>query len=176
MSTTQFVAAPAGEVRFALAPTAFGDFTVVGDDAALISVSFPGAEPPADGSWGSPVDLADHRVLRAAATQLAEFFAGERRSFDLPLRPGGTEFQQAAWTALLAIPYGETRTYGEQARILGRPSASRAVGGANNRNPIPVIIPCHRVVGSSGSLTGYAGGMDLKARLLDLESGQTTLD
>lgn len=173
MSTTSFVTAPAGEVHFAVAPTAFGEFTVVGDDAALISVNFAGAE--SDGSWGSPVDLADHPVLRAAATQLAEFFSGERRAFDLPLRPGGTEFQQAAWTALLAIPYGETRTYGEQARILGRPSASRAVGGANNRNPIPVIIPCHRVVGSTGALTGYAGGMDLKARLLDLESGQATL-
>lgn len=84
MSTTQFVAAPAGEVRFALAPTAFGDFTVVGDDAALISVSFPGAEPPADGSWGSPVDLADHRVLRAAATQLAEFFAGSGAALTCP--------------------------------------------------------------------------------------------
>lgn len=175
MSTPSFVSAPAGELRHAVAPTVLGAFTVIGDDAAITGICFPGARAPNDGSWGRPVDPADHPVLGAAARQLAEFLAGGRTEFDLPLRPGGTEFQRAAWAALLQIPYGRTRTYGQQAGLLGRPGAARAVGGANNRNPIPVVIPCHRVVGSGGALTGYAGGMDLKTALLALESGQPTL-
>lgn len=101
--------------------------------------------------------------------QLAEYFAGCRRSFDLPLEPAGTEFQRRCWQALAAIPYGETRTYAAQAVAVGRPGAFRAVGRANHDNPIGVIIPCHRVVGSDGSLTGYAGGLDMKRRLLELE-------
>lgn len=167
---TTFVTTATGPVHHAVAPTPFGDFTVVADDAAITAIHYPGTEP--QDSWGELVDLADHPLLQRAATQLAEFLAGERRDFDLPLRPAGTEFQQQAWAALVDIPYGQTRSYGQQAETIGRPTAVRAVGAANGRNPIPVVIPCHRVVGSSGLLTGYAGGTDLKERLLSLESGQ----
>lgn len=103
--------------------------------------------------------------------QLAQYFAGERRAFDLPLAPRGTEFERRVWQALLAIPYGETRSYAEVAAAIGRPSACRAVGHANGSNPIAVVIPCHRVIGSDGSLTGYGGGLPLKRFLLDLENG-----
>ena len=101
--------------------------------------------------------------------QLEEYFAGERKAFDLPLAPKGTEFQQKVWKALTEIPYGETRTYGEIAAAVGNPKGARAVGMANNKNPIGIIIPCHRVVGANGKLVGYAGGMEKKAFLLELE-------
>ncbi len=109
-------------------------------------------------------------LLAETARQREEYFARSRRVFDLPLAPRGTEFQRAVWERLLAIPYGETLTYGAIAAQLGRPSASRAVGASNGRNPIGVVIPCHRVVGSTGALTGYAGGLDRKRQLLDLEA------
>jgi methylated-DNA-[protein]-cysteine S-methyltransferase len=175
MTARPFLPHAAGRLRHATAPTTFGDFTLVGDDEALTAVHYPGAEVPPEGSWGEPVDLDDHPLLRAAAAQLAEFLLGERIDFDLPLRPTGTDFQRAAWAALLEIPYGETRSYRQQAEVLGRPTAVRAVGAANGRNPIPVVIPCHRVIGSGGAPTGYAGGVDLKVRLLDLESGRARL-
>jgi methylated-DNA-[protein]-cysteine S-methyltransferase len=108
-------------------------------------------------------------VLVRTAAQLAEYFAGQRRVFDLPLAPRGTEFQRAVWHALRTIPLGETRSYGELAQQLGRPSASRAVGAANGKNPISIIVPCHRVIGSTGHLTGYAGGVAAKRWLLDHE-------
>lgn len=108
-------------------------------------------------------------ILRRAAAQLAEYFAGTRTRFDLPLAPVGTEFQRRVWAATSAIPFGETATYGEIARKIGAPNAARAVGGALNRNPICIVVPCHRVVGSSGKLTGYDGGVDRKAFLLTLE-------
>ena len=108
-------------------------------------------------------------TLAAAAAQLAEYFAGVRRAFELPLAPEGTEFQRSVWNALLAIPYGHTRSYGDVASAIGRPAASRAVGAANGRNPIAIIVPCHRVIGSDGTLTGYGGGMPRKRWLLDLE-------
>jgi methylated-DNA-[protein]-cysteine S-methyltransferase len=114
-------------------------------------------------------------VLERTAEQLAEYFAGERREFDLPLAARGTGFQEIVWRALLAIPFGETCSYGEIAKAIGRPSASRAVGAANGRNPISIIIPCHRVIGSTGELTGYGGGMDNKRWLLDHERAQRTL-
>ena len=101
--------------------------------------------------------------------QLGEYFAGERETFDLPLAPAGTPWQRAVWDALLSVPYGETITYAELAARAGRPGAARAAGAANGRNPISVLIPCHRVVGTSGALTGYAGGVDAKGRLLALE-------
>jgi methylated-DNA-[protein]-cysteine S-methyltransferase len=108
--------------------------------------------------------------------QLDAYFAGRLRVFELPLAPQGTEFQRTVWDALLRIPYGETTSYGALARSLGKPEASRAVGLANGRNPIPIVIPCHRVIGSGGSLTGYGGGLDLKRRLLALERGPGLFD
>jgi methylated-DNA-[protein]-cysteine S-methyltransferase len=112
----------------------------------------------------------DHPILVTTETQLREYFAGTRQSFSVPLDFGGTEFQNQVWQALLAIPFGETRTYSEIARQIGKPAAVRAVGAANGRNPISIIAPCHRVLGSSGQLTGFAGGLPAKAHLLALES------
>ena len=109
---------------------------------------------------------APNDVIRTAADQLGEYFAGERTVFDLPLDPVGTAFQHAAWAVLRTIPYGTTMTYGEQAARVGDPNAARAVGAANGRNPLSVIVPCHRVIGSTGKLTGFAGGLDTKAWLL----------
>jgi methylated-DNA-[protein]-cysteine S-methyltransferase len=109
------------------------------------------------------------KLLDRTARQLDEYFAGRRTEFDLPLGPRGTGFQQLVWRALTTIPFGDTRSYGEQARSIGRPSASRAVGAANGKNPISIIVPCHRVIAGSGELTGYAGGMDAKRWLLDHE-------
>jgi methylated-DNA-[protein]-cysteine S-methyltransferase len=110
-------------------------------------------------------------VLAAAAQQLSEYFAGERRTFTLPLDAAGTPFQRQVWNALLTIPFGETRTYAQIAAQIGRARAVRAVGAANGRNPLGIVAPCHRVIGSSGALTGFAGGLDAKARLLALEGG-----
>lgn len=111
----------------------------------------------------------DHPRLKQAVGELDEYFAGRRQKFSVPLDPVGTEFQMKAWQALLEIPFGETIHYGEQARRIQRPKASRAVGAANGRNPIAIIVPCHRVIGSNGSLTGYAGGIEMKKSLLELE-------
>lgn len=111
------------------------------------------------------------RLLRRTAAELDEYFAGKRRDFTVPLAPRGTEFQRRVWEALRCIPYGQTRTYGEIARAIGAPRACRAVGMANNRNPIAILIPCHRVIGCNGSLTGYAAGIAAKERLLALERG-----
>jgi len=104
-----------------------------------------------------------------AAKQLEEYFAGERREFDLPLDPQGTQFQRSVWNALLKIPYGETKSYMQIAKMVDNPKACRAVGMANNKNPIWIVIPCHRVIGADGSLTGYGGGLEMKQRLLELE-------
>ena len=112
-------------------------------------------------------------LIKKAGKQLGEYFAGKRRSFDLPLYFVGTDFQKKVWNALLTIPYGETRSYGEIAAQIGNPKASRAVGMANNRNPISIICPCHRVIGADGSLTGYGGGLRTKQFLLDLETAET---
>lgn len=130
-------------------------------EEALVSVDFT-TEP----AGGEPSALS----ARADA-QLREYFAGTRKSFDLPLAPQGTDFQMRVWQALLNIPYGETRSYKQLAAEVGNEKASRAVGGALNKNPIAIIVPCHRVVGSDGSLAGFAGGTDLKAALLALERG-----
>ena len=173
MTSTPFLTEPVGALRHTQVQTAFGEFTIVADDAAVTAVYFPGNEP--DDSWGEPATPDDHPVLARAASELREFLAGERTEFDVPLRPVGTDFQRQAWSALIQIPYGQTRSYAQQAAVIGRPSAVRAVGAANGRNPIPVLIPCHRVIGSGGTLTGYAGGTELKARLLELESGQASL-
>ena len=111
----------------------------------------------------------NHPILRETQTQLGEYFAAKRTRFDLPLDFHGTEFQKSVWHALLQIPYGETRTYGQLARQLGNPNAMRAVGAANGKNPISIVAPCHRVIGADGSLTGFAGGLAAKAYLLRLE-------
>src|SRR5690242_4567781 len=106
-------------------------------------------------------------VVREATQQLTAYFAGERTEFDLPLAPEGTEFQKRVWKALVEIPFGETRSYGELARSIGKPAAVRAVGAANGRNPIGIIVPCHRVIGAGGKLVGYGGGLPMKQMLLD---------
>ena len=108
-------------------------------------------------------------LLEEAARQLSDYFGGRRRDFTLPLAPVGTPFQREVWAALREIPYGETRSYKDIACAVGRPRACRAVGMANNRNPLPIVVPCHRVVGASGALTGYAGGLEIKSKLLALE-------
>ncbi len=131
--------------------------TVIDHDNAITEVRF--------GSWEQPPSP----LTKLAATQLREYAEGRRTTFDLPLAPKGTSFQLAVWNALLQIPYGETRTYGDIAAMIGKPKAARAVGMACNRNPLPILIPCHRVVGKDGKLTGYAGGIDLKQQLLHLE-------
>lgn len=113
--------------------------------------------------------IRDDRMARPYVEQLAQYFARQRESFDLPLVIQGTPFQQKVWTALQNIPYGETRSYKDIAEMIGSPKAVRAVGGANNKNPISIIIPCHRVIGHKGDLTGYGGGLDKKVLLLDLE-------
>ena len=143
-----------------------GELTLVARDGKLVGLHFAdhgravGTVSSAEGS---------EPVLEDAAGQLREYFAGERTSFDLPLALDGTPFQQEAWRALAEIPYGETVSYGEQARRLGRPDAVRAVGAANGANPIAIVLPCHRVIGADGSLTGFGGGLETKRRLLDLE-------
>ena len=118
---------------------------------------------------GAQVVFAPSRVCGIAAEQLAEYFAGTRKSFDLPLLMAGTDFQKAVWTELLHIPYGTTITYGQEAQRLGRPAATRAVASPNGANPLCVIVPCHRVVGADGTLTGYSAGLSFKRYLLDLE-------
>ena len=148
--------------------TPFGPMALEGE-TALTRLWLPGTLPDLRGR-GEETPL-----LRAAREALLPYFAGERRDFDLPLAPAGTDFQRAVWEALRAIPYGQTRTYGEIAAAVGRPKAVRAVGQANHVNPLPIFIPCHRVVGKGGALTGYAGGLDLKRALLALESGKECL-
>jgi methylated-DNA-[protein]-cysteine S-methyltransferase len=117
-----------------------------------------------------PAQQDHHPLLIETARQLKEYFAGQRDSFSLPLDMRGTHFQKSVWKALLSIPFGETRPYAELAKQLGNPQATRAVGAANGRNPISIVVPCHRVIGSNGKLTGFAGGLDAKAHLLALES------
>ena len=121
---------------------------------------------------GEPVVRPDHPVLLQAERELAEYFAGDRTSFGLPLDAAGTEFQKKVWSALSTIPYGATRSYGELARQIGAPKASRAVGAANGRNPLSIVVPCHRAIGSNGALTGFAGGLETKRYLLSLEAGR----
>lgn len=146
-----------------------GELTLVASDAGLCSVTWPNERRGRVAPVPGPVSGQGHPVLEIAQRQLSEYFAGVRTEFDVPLDLVGTDFQRAAWLSLATIPYGETASYGEQARRLGRPKAARAVGAANGRNPISIILPCHRVVGSAGALTGYAGGLDVKSALLEHE-------
>jgi methylated-DNA-[protein]-cysteine S-methyltransferase len=134
---------------------------------ALVAVHLPGRGVAEAGSRREPA----HPVLAQARAQLAEYFAGHRARFELPLRTRGTPFQERVWGALAGIPYGETRSYAAIAAQVGRPEAVRAVGAAIGRNPLPIVLPCHRVIGADGSLTGYAGGTPMKAWLLRHERG-----
>ena len=124
---------------------------------------------------GGPVQPGGNAVLAQAAHELAEYFAGQRQRFGVPLDLVGTPFQLSAWQALLAIPYGQTRSYAEQARAIARPSATRAVAAANGQNKVSIVVPCHRVIGSNGAITGYGGGLPRKQWLLALESGESRL-
>jgi len=138
------------------------DIGIAGDSKAIAAVFF-GCELP------SGFVKAETPLIKKAAAQIEEYFAGKRKQFSLPLAMNGTEFQMAVWETLQSIPYGETRSYKEIAAMVGRPKAVRAVGMANNRNPISIIVPCHRVIGCDGSLIGYGGGLPVKKHLLDLE-------
>jgi methylated-DNA-[protein]-cysteine S-methyltransferase len=150
MQTT--ISSPIGALRLTVA-----------DDGAVTRVGFGAG------------DTSDDPRFEPLVTQLDEYFAGERTTFDLPLRQEGSAFEQRVWAELLAIPYGETASYGEIAARIGHPGMARAVGRANARNPIAIICPCHRVIGGDGSLTGYGGGLDTKRALLELEAGALTL-
>ena len=152
--------------------TPIGELLLGGDDAALSLIGFPQGrmrhEPDPD--W-----IHSEQPFAAARRQLTEYFAGERRQFDLPLRLSGTEFQLRVLEELQRIPYGETTSYGDIATRIGRPKAVRAVGAANGRNPLPIVVPCHRVIGSNGSLTGFGGGLGTKQALLRLEAEHSSL-
>ena len=154
-----------------------GPLTLVAEDGKLcgLYMEVRGHEP-GEAALGEPCSVTDEDVLAVTSRQLSAYFDGELTSFDLPLSLDGTGFQRTVWAGLRDIPYGDTISYGELARRIGQPSASRAVGLANGRNPVSIVVPCHRVVGSDGSLTGYGGGLDRKRYLLALEqrvSGQT---
>jgi methylated-DNA-[protein]-cysteine S-methyltransferase len=156
-------------LRFTEMPSAIGTLQLAGEAEGEWLPDGPGVfRPGAD--W-----VRDAKPFREVARQLRDYLAGRLIAFDLPLAPEGTEFQQRVWRAVAAIPYGETRSYGEIARQIGRADAVRAVGAANGQNPLPLIVPCHRVIGSDGRLTGYGGGLPLKQRLLALESRQRPL-
>jgi methylated-DNA-[protein]-cysteine S-methyltransferase len=146
-----------------------GMLKLVAGDGGLRAVIWPGGRLDRVGLTAEIITTGHAPVLDAAAGQLDEYFAGTRTTFEIPLDLQGTSFQLAAWRALAAIPYGETRTYGQQADRIGRPAAVRAIGAANGRNPVSIVLPCHRVVGSNGSLVGFGGGLEVKAALLDLE-------
>jgi len=146
-----------------------GQLSLVATDTTLVAVLWPEER---DGRVKFPVvaTAGSNEVLVTTAEQLGEYFDGKRRSFDLPLELRGTAFQQQVWQSLADIPFGETSTYGKQAAAIGRPRAIRAVGSANGRNPLSIVLPCHRIVGADGKLTGFAGGLDTKRWLLDHET------
>jgi methylated-DNA-[protein]-cysteine S-methyltransferase len=154
---------------YSILSTPIGPLMLTGDTHALTGLHLPGRHPASDGL------LRDDERFADEARQLGEYFDGTRTSFEIPRRPAGGEFQRRVWAELERIPYGETASYGEIARRLGAPTASRAVGAANGRNPIAIVVPCHRVIGASGSLTGYGGGLECKRALLDLEAGRAAL-
>lgn len=154
-------------------PTPIGTLTLAADEAGLRHLLFPENKYPVAGREAWRRDAAP---LREARRQVEEYFAGKRRVFDLALAPAGTDFQCRVWLALAAIPSGTTWSYGQLARHIGEPTAVRAVGAANGRNPLPIVLPCHRVIGSDGKLTGFGGGLPLKQWLLDHEgAGQARL-
>lgn len=163
--------------------SAIGPLFLAASDHGLVALEFDARLPGQQSIRPNPRDLREEKNgftfessashLRPYRDELEEYFAGKRREFSFPLDLRGTDFQLACWRALLAIPYGETRTYADIARAVGKPNAFRAVGMANNRNPVAIIVPCHRVIASDGSLCGYGGGLDLKRKLLELEGALT---
>lgn len=162
-------------LSYALLPSPVGVLTLAASTTGLRYVLWANDELTRVPDGGDVVEAETHPVLAVAARQLSEYFAGDRTEFDVPLEPHGTEFQLAAWQALRTIPFGQTVSYGEQARRLGDVNKSRAVGAANGRNPLSIIVPCHRVIGTDGSLTGFGGGIEAKAWLLAHESDAPTL-
>jgi methylated-DNA-[protein]-cysteine S-methyltransferase len=157
-------------MRLALKTTEspLGMLKLVASDKGLVAILWE-KDNPRRVPLSNLVENDQHPVLVETQRQLEEYFAGKRKSFSIALDMRGTRFQKEVWEALLAIPYGETRSYGQLAKQLGKPRATRAVGAANGRNPVSIIVPCHRVIGSSGKLTGFAGGLEAKAHLLSLE-------
>jgi len=154
-------------IRYRRIDSPVGPLTVAASDAGLHAIEFPSNRHPVrrDRDWQE----GDHPLLRRAESQLDEYFAGERQAFDLPLAPRGTPFQREVWFALASIPYGRTASYAQLAAQVDRPTATRAVGAANGRNPLPIVLPCHRVIGADGSLTGFGGGLPTKRFLLELD-------
>lgn len=154
--------------RYSRFDTPLGPVVAVAEEGGLVHVDFVGAryERPIGPDW---IDDPEAPALAACREQLAEYFAGARTRFELPLAPRGSQFQQRVWREISRVPYGETITYAELARRAGSPGNARAAGAATGRNPLGVVIPCHRIVGSDGSLTGYAGGLERKRELLELE-------
>lgn len=152
-------------MEFLVFDTPLGQMALAEESGALTRLFLPGEGIPRLVSRETP-------LLSKGRDEILAYLRGERRSFDLPLDPMGTPFQQAVWAELRRIPYGETRSYGQVAAGIGKPKAVRAVGQANHRNPLPIFIPCHRVIGASGKLTGYGGGLDLKQKLLELEGAR----
>ncbi|HZS94920.1 MAG TPA: methylated-DNA--[protein]-cysteine S-methyltransferase [Chloroflexota bacterium] len=174
ITAESILAIDAGTIVAGEAATPEGAFGAVFTSRGLARLTFPDESYTDVEAW--PRKLApearvvdEHPALDALSAQLTAYFEGTLRDFSIPLDLRGTPFQLAVWQALTEIPYGETRSYGAIARAIGRPQASRAVGMANHQNPVPIVVPCHRVIGSNGTLTGYGGGLLLKARLLELE-------
>ena len=169
-TTPDIIAMRAAMPLWSVYESPLGPLTLLSEDGRLTGIRFPGPGGP---------DVAPEQhapeALAGATEQLEQYFAGEREAFDLPLTLHGTEFQRSVWNLLLQIPYGSTTTYGTLAAELGRPDRVRAVGGAVGRTPVPIVVPCHRVIGADGSLTGYGGGLDRKAALLGLEGSRLTL-
>lgn len=151
-------------MNYTLLNTPIGTLRLCSNGTHLTAIEFPGQHGDAGGT-----QQRSDAVLSRCAKQLTEYFAGTRSTFDLPLDAGGTDFQRSVWAALADIPYGELRSYRDIATGIGKPKAVRAVGAANGRNPLPIVVPCHRVIGSDGSLTGFAGGLSMKTKLLTLE-------
>ena len=150
--------------------TPVGVLTLIASDRGLRAVLWPGVTPQQARISPRPRRNPEHAILRQTITQMDEYFAGSRMSFELPLDLEGTRFQLAAWRSLAGIPFGATTTYGRQAAALGIPTAARAVGAANGANPVCIVLPCHRVIGANGSLTGFGGGLPTKQWLLDHEA------
>jgi methylated-DNA-[protein]-cysteine S-methyltransferase len=167
-----FVDEAATLIRYTRVESPVGPLLLVADNAGLRKINFEKGRDHVrpDSSWAE-----DRDYFKKVISQLRSYFAGNLKEFDLPLAPEGTRFQLDVWQRLCEIPYGATMSYGELARRVGNPNASRAVGLANGSNPIPIVVPCHRVIGSNGKLTGYGGGLSIKEKLLALERGQLRL-